>query len=90
MGTGKGYYWKPLAGALHSGDHWVMAVLAQTREQLCCSVVTKQVFLDTAMLSPNRGEVRKGALNIVCSHFKLDSPLQRSGYPVTQSYYEEK
>ena len=57
-GTGKGYYWKSLAGALHSGDHWVMAVLAQTCEQLCCScppVVTKQVYLDTALLSPIRG-----------------------------------
>ena len=53
-GTGKGYYWKSLTGGLHSGGHWVMAVLAQTREQLHCScppVVTKQVYLDTALLS---------------------------------------
>lgn len=36
--TGKGYYWKSLAGALHSCNYWVMAILAQTHEQLCCSL----------------------------------------------------
>ena len=39
MGAGKGYYWRSLAGTLHNGDHWVMAVQAQTREQVLWKLV---------------------------------------------------
>lgn len=56
--TGKRNYWKFLAGDLHSVNHWMMAVLEQTRKQLCCSNPPACLFrYRTALL--NTGKVEK-------------------------------
>lgn len=74
-----------ITGALHSSDHRVMAILAQT-----CAVHVLQWWQSMSIqkqqcFPQSEKWMRTGALNIACSQSQLGSQLQQSGYRVLQS-----